>query len=253
MQAVFGSLKGVKATAGYAGGAAGTAHYDIVSGGGTGHAESVELVYDPSQISLQQILDVYFLVAHDPTELNRQGPDEGTQYRSQIFYTTAEQRSAAEAAIAELTRTHAFAGPIVTKVTRLNGFYAGRGVSPRLRRPQSGQPVYRVNDIPKSARAGGKIPVAGPAGFSGGHPPLEPRRPPWSRSSPPPETGLRGMRRPAPRPPRACSGPFAKVIVPNSDRNGGVLVSCNTGTGDAKQCLNRLSRLAPHWCRWPWS
>jgi peptide-methionine (S)-S-oxide reductase len=149
MQAVFGSLKGVKATAGYAGGAASTAHYDIVSGGGTGHAESVELVYDPSQISLQQILDVYFLVAHDPTELNRQGPDEGTQYRSEIFYTTAEQRAAAEASIAELTRSRAFAGPIVTKVTRLNGFYAAEGYHQDYAVHNPDNPYIVFNDIPK--------------------------------------------------------------------------------------------------------
>jgi len=93
MQLVFGSLVGVnRAVAGYAGGSAQTAEYETVSTGATGHAESVEVTYDPSKISFKQLLDVYFLVAHDPTQLNRQGPDSGTQYRSEIFYTSAAQQ-----------------------------------------------------------------------------------------------------------------------------------------------------------------
>ena len=96
MQAVFESVRGVThVVAGFSGGAAATAHYDMVSTGTTGHAESVDVTYDPSKISFDQLLAVYFLVAHDPTELNRQGPDEGTQYRSEIYYTSAEQRAQA--------------------------------------------------------------------------------------------------------------------------------------------------------------
>src|SRR5579863_937368 len=125
MELVFESVKGVRsAVAGYAGGAAGTAHYEIVSTGKTGHAESVEIVYDPAVISFKQLLDVYFRVAHDPTELNRQGPDDGTQYRSEIFFTTAQQQQEALAAIARLQRDRVFASPIVTVVAPLHGFYS---------------------------------------------------------------------------------------------------------------------------------
>ncbi len=149
MQAVFESLKGVKATAGYAGGAASTAHYETVSGGDTGHAESVELVYDPSKISLQQILNVYFLVAHDPTELNRQGPDEGSQYRSEIFYTTSEQRAAAQSAIAALARSRAYTDPIVTKIAPLTGFYPAEAYHQDYLVHNPGNPYIVFNDIPK--------------------------------------------------------------------------------------------------------
>ena len=103
VQAVFQHVKGViSATSGYAGGEAGTAHYDRVSDGNTGHAESVKIIYDPSQITYGQLLRVFFYVAHDPTELNRQGPDEGTQYRSVIFYASDEQKQIAEAYVAQL-------------------------------------------------------------------------------------------------------------------------------------------------------
>ena len=117
MEAVFGDLKGVtEAMPGYSGGAAATAHYEIVSTGTTGHAESVRVTYDPAKITLRQILDVYFLVAHDPTELNRQGPDDGTQYRSAIFVAGDEQRRAAQAEIDRLTAEHHFDGPATTNV-----------------------------------------------------------------------------------------------------------------------------------------
>src|SRR5579862_2781009 len=116
MQAVFESLRGVtRAVAGYSGGNAATAHYEIVSTGMTGHAESVEVTYDPSKISFEQLLDVYFNVAHDPTQLNRQGPDDGTQYRSEIFYTTPAQRAEAVAYIGRLERNKVYSAPIVTK------------------------------------------------------------------------------------------------------------------------------------------
>ena len=124
MQLVFESLRGVTtAVAGYAGGNASTAQYETVSTGTTGHAESVEVTFDPAKISFKQLLDVYFLVAHDPTELNRQGPDEGTQYRSEIFYTTPEQRGAALTYIAHLEHDRVYSSKVVTIVAPLRGFY----------------------------------------------------------------------------------------------------------------------------------
>jgi peptide-methionine (S)-S-oxide reductase len=150
MQLVFESLRGVRSVvAGYAGGAASTAHYEMVSSGTTGHAESVEITYDPAKISFEQLLAVYFTVAHDPTELNRQGPDDGTQYRSEIFYTTAAQRQQAAAYVARLGRTHAFASPIVTQLAPLGGFYAAEGYHQNyaVRNPDAPYIVY--NDIPK--------------------------------------------------------------------------------------------------------
>jgi peptide-methionine (S)-S-oxide reductase len=123
IEAVFDHVKGVSdAVAGYAGGAKSTAHYEIVSTGTTGHAESVQVTYDPAKISFGQLLKIYFSV-HNPTELNRQDPDEGTQYRSEIFYTTPEQKSIAEAYIHQLGAAKAFREPIVTKVAPLQAFY----------------------------------------------------------------------------------------------------------------------------------
>jgi peptide-methionine (S)-S-oxide reductase len=124
VEAVFDHVKGVSdAVSGYAGGSKANAHYEIVSTGTTGHAESVQITYDPSQISFGQLLQIYFSVAHDPTELNRQGPDEGTQYRSEIFYTSDEQKRIAEAYIQQLSAAKAFRGRIVTKVAPLQAFY----------------------------------------------------------------------------------------------------------------------------------
>jgi peptide-methionine (S)-S-oxide reductase len=123
IEAVFDQVKGVSdAVAGYSGGNKTTAHYEIVSTGTTGHAESVQVTFDPSQISSGQLLKVYFSV-HDPTELNRQDPDDGTQYRSEIFYTTPEQKSVAEAYIRQLGAAKVFGQPIVTKVAPLQAFY----------------------------------------------------------------------------------------------------------------------------------
>jgi peptide-methionine (S)-S-oxide reductase len=123
IQAVFDSVKGVStAVSGYAGGSKANAHYDIVSSGTTGHAESVQVTFDPSQISFGQLLKIYFSV-HDPTTLNRQDPDEGTQYRSEIFYTTDEQKRVADAYIQQLNAARSFGKPIVTKVAPLQGFY----------------------------------------------------------------------------------------------------------------------------------
>ena len=124
MEAVFHHVRGVRsAVVGYSGGSKLTAHYEIVSTGATGHAESVELTFDPAQISYAKILQVYFTVAHDPTELDRQGPDSGHQYRSEIYYTTDQQRKIAETTIRELEARHVFPAPIVTKVEALRAFY----------------------------------------------------------------------------------------------------------------------------------
>jgi peptide-methionine (S)-S-oxide reductase len=123
IQAVFDAVKGVSsAVSGYAGGSKANAQYEIVSSGTTGHAESVQVTFDPSQVTFGQLLKVYFSV-HDPTTLNRQYPDEGTQYRSEIFYTTDEQKRVAEAYIQQLSAAKSFAKPIVTKVAPLPAFY----------------------------------------------------------------------------------------------------------------------------------
>jgi peptide-methionine (S)-S-oxide reductase len=124
VQAVFQHTLGVtSAVSGYAGGTPAAPSYEQVSSGGTGHAESVEIIFDPKQISYGRLLQIYFSVAHDPTQLNRQDPDEGTQYRSEIFATSDAQQRAAEAYIAELDKAHAFPRRIVTKVERLRAFY----------------------------------------------------------------------------------------------------------------------------------
>jgi peptide-methionine (S)-S-oxide reductase len=124
VEAVYKNLEGVSSVnSGYAGGTADTADYETVSSGTTDHAESVEVVYDPSRISYGQILKVFFAIAHDPTQLNRQGPDTGRQYRSAIFYTDGEQQRVAEAYIDQLNKAHVFDQPIVTEVVPLEAFY----------------------------------------------------------------------------------------------------------------------------------
>jgi len=160
MQLVFESVKGVRsAVAGYAGGKAATAQYEIVSTGTTGHAESVEITYDPSLVSFKQLLDVYFRVAHDPTELNRQGPDDGTQYRSEIFYTTGEQRSDALAAIAKLEHDRVFSSPIVTVVAPLHGFYPAEAYHQNFAVHNPNNPYIVANDIPKLQNLRAKYPA----------------------------------------------------------------------------------------------
>jgi peptide-methionine (S)-S-oxide reductase len=150
MQAVFEPLKGVtKVVAGYSGGSALTAHYDIVSTGMTGHAESVDVTYDPSKISFKQLLDVYFLVAHDPTELNRQGPDGGTQYRSEIYYTTSAQRDEAQTYIKHLTAAKVYPAPIVTKLESLRAFYAAEAYHQDFMAHNPDNPYIVYNDKPK--------------------------------------------------------------------------------------------------------
>jgi peptide-methionine (S)-S-oxide reductase len=123
VDAVFKHVRGVtRVVSGYSGGESGTARYEIVSEGTTGHAESVEVTFDPAVVTYATLLKVFFSVAHDPTELNRQGPDEGTQYRSVIFYANAVQQREAQAAIAELTQVKAYKRPIVTQVVPLRKF-----------------------------------------------------------------------------------------------------------------------------------
>jgi peptide-methionine (S)-S-oxide reductase len=150
VEAVFDHVKGVKqAISGYAGGGAGTAEYETVSTGTTGHAESVKVIYDPSQVSYGQLLKVYFSVAHDPTQLNRQAPDVGPQYRSEIFAVDAGQQKIAKAYIAQLTAAKAFAGPIVTKIEPLKAFYPAEAYHQDYLAHHPGEPYIVYNDAPK--------------------------------------------------------------------------------------------------------
>ena len=150
IEAVFEHVKGVKnVTSGYAGGSAATAHYELVGTGRTGHAESVSIVYDRSQISYGQLLKVFFSVAHDPTELNRQGPDEGTQYRSSIFYVNEEQKQVATAYIKQLTDAKIFRRPIVTTVVPLDAFYPAEAYHQNFLVRNPTYPYIVYNDLPK--------------------------------------------------------------------------------------------------------
>lgn len=150
VEAVFESLKGVKdAVSGYSGGKKSTAHYEMVSTGLTGHAESVEVTFDPSVVSYDQLLKVYFAVAHDPTELNRQGPDTGTQYRSAIFFVNDEQKRLAEAYIAQLDGAHQFKRKIVTQVVPLQAFYAAEEHHQNFIAHNPDYPYVVYNDLPK--------------------------------------------------------------------------------------------------------
>jgi len=150
VEAVFERLKGVTdAVSGYAGGKKSTAHYEVVSSGSTGHAESVQITYDPSQISYGKLLEVYFSVAHDPTELNRQGPDYGTQYRSAIFSSNDEQKRVAEAYIKQLNEAKVYSRPIVTQLTPLDGFYRAEEYHQHYFDHNTNQPYIVFNDAPK--------------------------------------------------------------------------------------------------------
>ncbi len=152
IQAVFQHVKGViSATSGYSGGEARTAEYELVSTGETGHAESVKIAYDASQITYGELLRVFFSVAHDPTQLNRQGPDEGTQYRSAVFYGNDEQKRIAEAYIAQLDKAKVFAHPIVTQVVPLKAFYAAEAYHQDYAARHPNQPYIAYNDAPKVA------------------------------------------------------------------------------------------------------
>jgi peptide-methionine (S)-S-oxide reductase len=150
VQGVFQHVKGVtSAVAGYAGGDKAHAQYETVSTGTTGHAESVRVTFDPQKVSFGQLLQVYFSVAHDPTELNRQGPDEGTQYRSAIFVSSPEQEKVARAYIAQLDATKLFYDPIVTTTGPLKGFYAAEGYHQDYLTRHPNQPYIAINDLPK--------------------------------------------------------------------------------------------------------
>ena len=152
VQGVFQYTKGVKQVlAGYAGGDKARAHYEQVGSGQTGHAESVQIIFDPREISYGEILRIYFSVAHDPTQLNRQGPDIGTQYRSAIFFTDASQQRIAQAYIAQLERAHAFSQPIVTRIDPLKGFYPAEAYHQDFLIRHPDHPYIFVNDLPKIA------------------------------------------------------------------------------------------------------
>jgi peptide-methionine (S)-S-oxide reductase len=150
VEAVFESLKGVKqVTSGYSGGSAQTAKYNTVSSGSTGHAEAVQISYDPSQITYGQLLKVFFAVAHNPTELNRQGPDTGTQYRSAIFYSNDDQKRVAQAYIAQLQAAKVFPRPIVTEVVPLKAYYIAEAYHQDYLVHHPNQPYIVMHDLPK--------------------------------------------------------------------------------------------------------
>ena len=150
VDAVFKHVKGVtNVESGYAGGNAATAHYEMVSEGNTGHAESVRVRFDPAKVSYQQLLQVFFSVAHNPTELNRQGPDSGSQYRSAIFYTSADQQKLAQSYIQRLTAAHTYSAPIVTQVVPLQQFYPAEDYHQNYLALHPYQPYIMFNDMPK--------------------------------------------------------------------------------------------------------
>ncbi len=150
IEAVFEHVKGVKsAVSGYSGGAKSTADYETVSSGESGHAESVQVTFDPAEISYEQLLEVFFAVAHDPTELNRQGPDTGTQYRSAIFFVNDEQKQIAEKYIAELSKAKKFSSPIVTEVASLKAFYPAEQYHQDYLAHHPNDSYIVVNDKPK--------------------------------------------------------------------------------------------------------
>ena len=153
VQGVFQHVKGVKkAESGYAGGSADTARYERVSDGDTGHAEAVEVTFDPTQVSYGTLLQIYFSVAHNPTELNRQGPDTGTQYRSAIFAQNAEQQKVAQAYIAQLDAAKAFDKPIVTQIEMGKPFYPAESYHQDFLTENPAYPYIVINDLPKVAQ-----------------------------------------------------------------------------------------------------
>jgi peptide-methionine (S)-S-oxide reductase len=150
LQGMFEHVQGVtKVVAGYSGGSQATAHYEIVGTETTGHAESVEITFDPKKISYGQLLRLYFAVAHDPTELNRQGPDSGPSYRSEIFFTSPSQERVARAYMAQLAKANVFKGPIVTKIEPLKGFYAAEDYHQDFLIHNPTYPYIVRNDLPK--------------------------------------------------------------------------------------------------------
>nr|WP_256675736.1 peptide-methionine (S)-S-oxide reductase MsrA [Pseudomonas sp. R5(2019)] len=153
VQGVFQHVKGVtRAVSGYAGGAADTADYERVSDGDTGHAEAVQVTFDPAQVSYGTLLQIFFSVVHNPTELNRQGPDSGTQYRSAIFPQSPEQQQVAQAYIAQLDAAGVYGKPIVTRLERFNGFYPAEDYHQDFLTEHPMYPYIVVNDLPKVAQ-----------------------------------------------------------------------------------------------------
>jgi peptide-methionine (S)-S-oxide reductase len=147
---VFDHVKGVsQVVSGYSGGEAKTAQYERVSTGQTGHAEAVQITYDPQQISYGQLLKIYFSVAHDPTQVNRQGPDTGPQYRSAIFFTDADQQKVAQAYIAQLNQAQVFTAPIATELAPLNQFYAAEDYHQNFIVHNPAYPYVVIHDLPK--------------------------------------------------------------------------------------------------------
>jgi peptide-methionine (S)-S-oxide reductase len=160
VEAVFQHVKGVtNAVSGYAGGTAQTADYEKVSSGATRHAEAVEVTYDPTQVTYGQLLRVFFSVAHDPTQLNRQGPDVGTQYRSAIFFVSDEQKSVAQAYINQLNQAKVFARPIVTELTALPAFYPAEAYHQDYAARNPNQPYIVIHDLPKVANLKQEFPT----------------------------------------------------------------------------------------------
>lgn len=159
IQAVFEHVKGVKsAVSGYAGGHVKSPSYEEVSTGTTGHAESVQVIFDPSQVTFGKLLEIFFSVAHDPTEKDYQGPDVGTQYRSAVFYKTEEQRRITEAYIAQLTRAKVYAHPVVTEVAALNAFYPAEAYHQHYAMLHPDSPYIATYDLPKVAALKARYP-----------------------------------------------------------------------------------------------
>jgi peptide-methionine (S)-S-oxide reductase len=153
VEGVFEHVRGVRsAVSGYAGGSVVNPTYEQVSSGTTGHAESVQVIYDPGRVSYAQLLQVFFTVAHDPTQLNRQGPDVGTQYRSIVFYRNPEQRRAAEAYVAQLTRAKVYSSPIATEIVPLTTFYPAEAYHQHFMARHPNDPYIVYNDAPKLVR-----------------------------------------------------------------------------------------------------
>lgn len=160
VQGVFEHVRGVKQVlAGYSGGAQATAHYEMVSTGTTGHAESVQVTYDPAEVTYGELLRVFFSVAHDPTELDRQGPDVGNQYRSEVFYANADQQRIASAYIAQLDQAHAFPSKIVTRMDPLKGFYRAEEYHQDFLVKNPTYPYIVYNDLPKIANFRSVLPA----------------------------------------------------------------------------------------------
>ncbi|MEO8336385.1 MAG: peptide-methionine (S)-S-oxide reductase MsrA [bacterium] len=152
VQAVFQHVNGVvSATSGYAGGSVAKPSYEQVSTGTTGHAEVVRVVYDPSKVAYSKLLDVFFTVTHDPTQLNRQGPDHGTQYRSAVFFKTDAQKTATQSYVAQLAKSGTYKGAIVTQVAPLGAFYVAEGYHQDYATIHPDEPYIKYNDAPKVA------------------------------------------------------------------------------------------------------